>query len=260
MRDVNMGSIRSVERSIDVLQAFSIEKPALTLDELAGITKLPRSTVYRLLCTLEGRGLVQFNPKSLHYKLGLSLIEFGTVVLSTLDISKEAEAVLTDLHEKIGQTVLMVVKDENEIIYIFKRESRKGLVFSLVVGERRPFTYGVLGPIILAFESDEFIDRILSVPLEKSTPYTVTDKEQFRQRLLKIRQENIFIQSEETSIGVTGIGAPIYDAKEEVIAAIGIVGPTVQLTNDELLLAQKLTLEAARDISVEMGYQGNKLS
>jgi IclR family KDG regulon transcriptional repressor len=253
VRDVNMGSIRSIDRAIDILQAFSIEKPALTIEEISKITKIPNSTVYRILCTLEKRNLVQFDEKSLHYKPGIGLFQFSSLITSILDAREEAEEFLDELHARTGQTVLMAVRDEEQIIYIYKKERHEGLKFSSFVGQRRPFIYGVLGPVLLSSLPDKQIERMLSLPIEKHTPFTVTDKKIILDRIRKIKEDKIYCESNETHLGVTGIGAPVFGANGEIIAAIGVVGPSVQM-DDELETVKPLLMETSGKISRKLGY------
>jgi IclR family KDG regulon transcriptional repressor len=254
MRDVNMGSIRSIDRAIDILQAFTIEKTQLTVDDLSKITKIPNSTVYRILCTLEQRGMVQFDEKLSSYKPGLRLMEFGVFLSSVLDVRNVAEETLFDLHVKTGQTVLMAIKEGNQIIYIFKKEKYEGLKFSSVVGERRPFIYGVLGPALLAFLSNKEIEAILSLPIQQHTPYTVTDKKVILKRLQQVQKDGYYIDTNETTIGVSGIGAPIFGLNREIIAAIGVVGPSIHI-DDKLEEIKPMILDASSKISRKMGYR-----
>lgn len=252
-----MNSIRSIDRAIDILQAFTIDKPILTIDEISKITKIPNSTVYRVLYTLERRGLVQFDEKLLTYKPGLRLLELGVLSSSVLDVRQEAEEILIDLHAKTDQTILMAVVEGDQIIYIYKREKLEGLKFSSLVGQRRPFIYGVLGPVLLAFFSEREIERILDTPIQQRTPYTVTDKDILRQRLMEIREDNYFVESHETNMGVTGIGAPVFGVNGKVIAAIGVIGPEVQL-KEQIAKVKPMLLEAANQISLKMGYRKDK--
>ncbi|GAA4714207.1 IclR family transcriptional regulator [Brevibacillus fulvus] len=256
MREVNMGSIRSIDRAIDVLQAFTIEKPVLTVDEIAKMTKIPHSTVYRILCTLERRRLVQFEEKLTAYKPGLGLMQFSSLISSTFDIRQVAEELLLELHAKTNQTVLMAVEDGDEIIYIYNKETYEGLKFSSVQGQRRPFIYGVLGPVLLAFFSESRIEHILKIPVSRHTPYRVTDKEVIRQRLQQIKQDRIYVESNETNIGVTGIGAPVFGSNGEIIAAIGLIGPAVYMDN-QLDNLKALVAETADKISRKIGYQAS---
>lgn len=259
MRDVNINSIRSIDRSIDILQAFTIKEPSLTLEELSKKTQIPKSTAYRILCTLERRGLIQFSEETTSYHLGLRLMEFSALVSSTLDVKTEAEETLKDLHLNTNQTILMAVKEGDQIIYIFKQENYEGLKFSSTVGQRQPFIYGVLGPILLAFSSASQIKRILNTPVSEHTPYTETDKDVIYKRLLKIKKDKIFIESNETNVGVTGIGAPVFGLNAEISAAIGIIGPQIQVDN-QIDQFKPLLLESAQRISYKIGYKGDFLS
>ncbi|PLS18549.1 IclR family transcriptional regulator [Bacillus sp. M6-12] len=254
MRELNMGSIRSIDRAIDILQSFTFERPFLTIEEMAKLTNLPNSTVYRILCTLERRALVQYDEKLLVYKPGLRLMEFGVLTSSVLDIRQESEEILYDLHIKTKQTVLMAVQEGDGIIYIYKRENLEGLKFSSFVGQRRPFMYGVLGPILLAYSTKEQIDSILSKPLTQHTKHTITEPETVRARLEEIRQEKIHIDASETFLGVTGVGSPIFGLNQEVIAAIGVIGPSVHM-DEQVDKVKKLIFEAAQTISFKMGYR-----
>jgi IclR family KDG regulon transcriptional repressor len=254
MHDVKINTIRSIDRAIDILQAFTSEMPSLSVDGISKITGIPNSTVYRILCTLEKRGLVQFVDKTLTYQLGLKLIEFGNLSTSTMEIQQIAEDDLIDLHNKTKQTVLMAIKTGDEIFYLFTREKQNGLKFSSNVGEKRPFIFGALGPVLLAFSSQNQIDRVLNKPILQHTPYTINDKEKVLQRLENIRKENIFLDKDETHLGVIGFGSPIFGVDGIVIAAIGVIGPTVQL-EEKLDEVKPLLLETASKISYKMGYK-----
>ncbi|WP_180994406.1 IclR family transcriptional regulator [Bacillus sp. Marseille-P3661] len=255
MRDVNIGSIRSIDRAIDILQAFSIEDPSLSIDRIVKKTKIPNSTVYRILCTLERRGLVQFDESSATYKPGLRLMEFGVLLSSVLDIRKEAEEILIDLHLKTNQTILMAIKEGDELLHIYKKENYQGLKVSTTVGQRRPYNFGAMGPVLLAFQPEEEIERILKIPIPRYTPNTITDINKIRERLNQIKNDKFYISSNETNLGVTGIGAPVFGMGGEIEATIGIVGPQIQV-DDKLEEFTALILDAAKQISAKIGFRG----
>lgn len=255
MRDINMNSILTIDRAIDVLQTFTLEKISLTLEEICDKTRIPKNTVTRILYTLEQRGFLQYDQESALYKPGLGLFEFILLQSAVLDVQKEAEEYLIELHNKTKQTVMMALKENNDqIFYVFKKENDEGLKVSSLVGLHRPYLSGVLGPVVLAFLPDREIERILKMPIPQSTPYTVTDPAAIRERLHKIKRDGYFIASNETAIGVTGIGAPIFDMNGEAIAAIGVVGPAIQL-DSRIEDAKQLLLDTSAKISARIGYR-----
>lgn len=255
MSDVNISAIRSITRAIDILECFSPEHPALTIEQITQATKLPKSTVYRILVTLKTRNFVQFNEKTLEYTPGLKLMKFGFLLPVVLNVQSEAEEVLIDLFNKTKQTVLMAIPEDDDISYIFRKENKEGLKFSSSVGQKKPYIYGVLGPAILAYMPEDEKNRILNLPIHPHTPYTITDRNLIRERLNEIQQHGYFIESNETTVGVTGVGAPILGMKGEPVAGFGVIGPSVQI-DPELDELKTLVLEASREISKRMGYKG----
>ncbi|WP_462409745.1 IclR family transcriptional regulator [Neobacillus sp. Marseille-QA0830] len=254
MRDVNMPSIRSIERSIDVMESFSLKNQPLTIEEIAAITKLPKSTVYRILCTLEKRELILFNEKTLQYQPGVRLLELGLRYGSFFDVKRQGEDILSELYLKTKQTVLMAVHAGERISYIYRRENEEGLKVSSGVGERH-YLYGVLGPILLAYLPERQIDQILSQPIPKRTPFTLLDPENIKARLETIRKDAFFFEKDETHVGATGFGVPIFNSVGEVIAAAGIIMPTFHFTEEKLVQYRELLLEASKQISERMGYK-----
>jgi len=254
MREINMNSIRSIDRSIDILASFTHNKPTQTIDEIAKATKLPNSTVYRIICTFEKRGIIRFDPFTSSYTLGFKLIEFGTLANDFLDLPKIAEEDLIHLHNQTDQTVVMAVKMDDEILYVFNKEQNEGLKYSTRVGQTRPFNFGVLGPILLAFAPTKQIERVLEQPLTAHTKFTITDKKSFLDRLSQIQKEQLNIDNNETTLGVTGVGAPIFGVNNTVIAAIGIIGPLIQF-EDRLEEIIEIVQATSKSISKKVGNE-----
>lgn len=251
MRDLNMSSIRSIDRGIDVLEAFTFENPTLSLDEISKITKIPNSTVYRIICTFEKRGLIQFDKKNSTYTFGFKLIEYGALANHLLDIVKIADEDLMHLQHLTKQTVVMAIKLNNEILYVSNKEQNEGLKYSTRVGQTRPFNFGVLGPVLLAYSSDAEIERYIDNSATTFLDQSIINKEEFRNKLDKIREYKLNIDKNETTMGATGIGTPIFGINDTVIAAIGILGPTVQI-QDQLDLFSSLIKSTAQEISMKI--------
>lgn len=256
MRDINMTSIKTIDRAIDVLQVFTLEKSALSIEEISTMTDIPKNTVYRILYTLERRGLIKFDQDSLTYRPGLRLIEFGFLQAAVIDVKKEAEDLLDELFKKTKQTVLMALKeDDDQLFYIFKRESSEGLKVSTQVGVRRNIFFGVLGHSILAFFPEQKVERLLQDEFKPSSPNSVTDKDIIRQRLSKIKKDRVYMQANETTVGVVGISAPVFNAVGEPIAAIGVIGPAIYFDDEQVKMVMKLVKECGENISERLGYK-----
>ncbi|NMP24126.1 IclR family transcriptional regulator [Sulfobacillus harzensis] len=253
MRDVNISPIRAVRRAIDVLNAFTTEEPELTVEQVSEKTHLPKATVYRILYTMETTNLIRYDEETGRYRLGIQFLSYAGLVTSTYDVVRESEEVLIELHQRIRQTILMCVVSGDELLYVFRRENAEGLKFSSSVGQRRPIPYGVVGKVALAYLPPAQLDRILAQPIEATTPYSLTDPEELRRRIHAIRQDGFYIDIEETTIGVCGVAAPVLDITDRLAASVGIIGPTVQLT-DHLQNARDYLLEATARISQKMGH------
>jgi DNA-binding IclR family transcriptional regulator len=256
MRDVNMKSVRAIDRAIDLLNVFSVDHPELTIDEIISKTKLPKTTAYRILYTLELRGLIQYNQKKQNYRLGLKLLEYAGTLTTFLDVRHEAEDILIKLQTNTKQTVFMAVIEQETFVYVFLRENPVGFKYSSYIGLRRPKNFGVLGQVIMAYMSENELERLLKkYPLTKMTSKTVTDLVTLRSRFKKITEERVYVDMEETYDGGIAIGAPIFDSEGKLIAALAIAGTAVQLNNERLESAKLMVKEAAAQISSKMGFK-----
>jgi len=254
VREINMESIRTVDRAIDVLNAFSLDEPALTIDQIMKRTRLARATAYRLLYTMERRGLIRYDREKQQYRLGLRFLQYSDIVTSSLNAVQEAEEILVDLHMKTKHTILMTLIEGSQMLYVFKREIPTGLKYSSSVGERRPLTYGAVGKAALAYQPPEVIDRLLAEPMPQYTPYTVTDPAAIRAELEEIRATGICTEKDQIHLGVTAIAAPVFQADGSSIGAIGMICPSVQITESQLKEAQIMMKDAAAQISARLGY------
>ncbi len=255
MRDVQMDSIRAIDRAIDVLNVFTNHSHALSIDDICKAARLPKATVYRILYTLERRNLIRFDADVLQYRLGFKLMEYGELVSSSIDIRNDSEKILNDLYEQTHQTVLLGIREGNTLVYIYRRENSQGLKVSLFEGLHRPLVYGAMGYVTMAFMEASQLKPILNDPIPKFTPNTVVDKNIVLSRLTQIRKELVWVEYGEAIYGVTAVAAPVFDGNRIFMAVVGIHGPSINLTGDELAKAKQGVLHAARMISGKIGGQ-----
>ncbi len=247
---------RSLERALQILCTFNRDNQTLSLTQLAKILTLSKTTVLRLNSTLIKFDFLKYNQASKQYSLGLKLFELGSVIFSSFSIRRVASPHLNRLQSKLGKTVFLGILQNDELVYIDKREEpRNPIQFSSQIGTRRPPYFGMLGQILMAFLPDSEVDRLLGKnDLEFFTKKSLTNGKEFRKRLIKIREQGFFIDKEEALNGVTGIGAPIRDYTGKVIAGVGVGFLSSSSDGKETKRIIKNLCETAKKISQEMGY------
>ncbi|WP_026962214.1 IclR family transcriptional regulator [Alicyclobacillus herbarius] len=258
MRELQIQLNRSVDRAIEILDAFTLQRPALTLDEVTAATGLPKATVYRILYTMERRGLVFYDSTSARYRLGFKLLEYGGILTSTLDVLQECEELLDGLQRDTRQSVIMSMRQQCGMVYIYRREVTEGLKFSSFVGQRRPLLYGVLGWVMAAYLSEEELRNCIDEFNQQCTSSVAGAEtaEAMHARLAQIRAEGVYIEFDETIAGVAGVGAPVFDALGRVNYGIAVLGPSVQMS-ETTADVQRRVQETAKAISRRLGYTGS---
>jgi IclR family transcriptional regulator, KDG regulon repressor len=247
---------RSLERALTILSVFNHDRPGLTLAQLADIVRLPKTTMVRLCATLVDFGFLSYDTQTNQYSLGLKLVELGSVVLANLSLRTVVSPYLTQLHLKISKTVFLGILQDDELVYIDKKEDpRNIMVFASSVGTRRPLYFGMFGQLLMAYLPEPEVNRILMTkPLTAFTKKSITDEDIFRERLKTIRKNGFAIDDGEAIDGVCGFSAPIRDFSGKVIATVGV--GFISSSEDELgkQAILKEVISTALDISHRLGY------
>lgn len=247
---------RSLERALQILCSFNSDRDTLSLTQLSKILNLSKATISRLSSTLIKYDFLKYDSFSKQYSLGLKLFELGSLIFSSFSIPKIASPHLINLQRKLGKTVFLGVLQNDEIVYIDKREDpRNPIQFSSHIGTRRPPYFGMMGNILMAFLPEHEVDRLLrKTPLKPLTKKTLTNEKEFKKRLLNIRRQGFYIDREEALEGVTGISAPIRDYTGEVIAGLGVGFISSTSNSCEIKNIIRNVCVTANKISREMGY------
>ena len=251
---------RSLERALQILCIFKFDKQALTLSQISELSRLHKATVLRLCSTLMKYDFLRYHPDSRHYSLGLKLFELGSILFSSFSLRRVASFHLDQLQSKLGKTVFLGILENDELIYIDKKEDpRIPIRFTSQIGTRRPPCFGMLGQILMAFLPDQEINRLLKkTPLAPFTKKSLGSEKEFKGRLLKIRKQGFFVDEEEALDGISGISAPIRDYTGEVIAGVGVgfISSSEDAKGKRIII--KEVCEAAKGISKQMGYLERK--
>jgi IclR family pca regulon transcriptional regulator len=244
--------VRSLERGLAVIRAFDAEHPELTLSEVARATGLTRAAARRFLHTLVDLGYVRSRGRL--FALRPRILELGYAYLSSLGLSEVAtphlEALVATVHESSSVSVL----DGDEVVYVARVPTRRIMTVVISVGTRFPAFATSMGRVLLAGQSDEWLDGYLaSAQLPQLTRRTITDPARLRAELMGVRRQGWAMVDEELEEGLRAIAAPIHDPQEKVIAAVNVSAPTRRggpETLREELLPHLLT--AARHIEEDL--------
>jgi len=247
--------IRSVEKAIAILKAFTIEKPELSVTELSQELALHKSTVSRLLTTLEKGGLVQQNPETGKYRLGVALIGLAGLVVAHADVREIARSLLRQLAQETQETVNLAVLDGDEVINIEQMLPDKRQVKNIGwVGRRTPLHCVSTGKVLLAYRSEQEIEQIIAKGLSHRTDKTITDPRRLREELANIRRRGYATGLEELEEGLNAVAAPIRNHEGEVIAAVSVSGPSYRVSPEKIPALAELTVRTAEEISRQLGF------
>ncbi|MCH6267332.1 MULTISPECIES: IclR family transcriptional regulator [Neobacillus] len=249
--------IQSIERAADVLEIFLTTNSELSVKEISEKVNLSKSTVHGIIKTLEHRGYLQQNPDDLKYRLGIKLFELGNFVGKHLDIRSIARPIIKDLVNELNETVHLVLLNRNEIIYIEKEDGPRTLTMYSHIGKRAPVHCTGVGKAILAYLSDQEVDRLLSIQnLQPFTEFTMTDKQAIKNHLQSVRECGYAVDDEEIELGLKCIAAPIFNHQGNVIASISCAAPKIRLDEERLPKVIAGIQKAASEISKALGYKG----
>jgi IclR family KDG regulon transcriptional repressor len=251
-------TVQSVERAIAILRSFSLQAPERGVTELSRELGLHKSTVSRLMKTLEQGGLLTRNPATERYRLGIDLIGLASQVISYMDIREVARPFLRRLAEASQETVNLSVLDDHQVINLEQFVPQTRQIRNVGRVGRRMCTHcTAAGKVFLAYLPLEELDRVLEQGLERFTPYTLTDSDDLRQELARVRAHGYAVSQEELEEGLNVVAVPVRDHTGQPVASVSVAGPAYRVTSamfDDL--AGQLA-DTAAAISEQLGHRPN---
>jgi len=246
--------IQAIERAVAILNAFSVDEPELGVTEVAERVGLHKSTVHRFMVNLDAAGLVERNPRTGRYRLGLHIFELGGLVMQQMNLWDEALPFLESLVRDTGETGHLAVLDGGEAIYIERVEARRALRVPSAIGRGYPAHATNLGKVLLADLPRERVTEIVAERgLAAYTPNTITDLAELEAELERIRECGYAIDDEEYDEGLRCIGAGVRDHSGHVVSALGIGGPVTRITPARVEELAGLVMAAASGLSRRLG-------
>lgn len=249
-------TLSSVRNAARLLKEFGRGDREIGVTDLSRRLGIGKSTAHRLLSTLAEEKLLEQDPHTGAYRLGLAMYELGASVSLHTDLHEACSPVLDQLRNATRETVQVAVLDGREVVYVERRESPQTLRLFGRVGHRNEAHCTSTGKLLLAYLGDEEIDAVLrGWKLNRKTPYTITDPRALRSTLEAIRRQGWAENISESELGVASIAAPVRNARGEVVAAVSVAGPVQRLGSDSLRRFARPVVEAGLAISRRLGYR-----
>jgi IclR family acetate operon transcriptional repressor len=247
--------VRAVDKALRILETLGKASEDLGLVELSRQLAIEKSTLHRLLGTLEARGFVRRDPISLRYSLGIRMLELGTAVTARSALARAAHPVLDRLALRSRHTVNLAVLDGDEILYVAKRESAEPLRLTVEVGRRLPAHCTALGKAMLAFRPAPEVRRLFGRRrrLRRFTPSTITDPHKLLRHLDEVRRTGVAVDREELIPGLRCLAAPVLDFTGHAVAAMSISAPAVTLGEERVAELRPMLVEAVAEVSKALG-------
>lgn len=246
-------SVRAVERALDILLCFTREEPTRSLTQIAESVRMSKTTVHRLLLTLENKRFLKRDKVTGLYRLGFRFIEMASLVFHDVDLNRWARPYLQSISEQCGETVDLSVLDGAHVIYIEVVESPQRVKIAAAVGQRLPAYCTASGKAILAFMPEDLVRQVLSQEMKKYTEQTSISIPDILEDLRTTAERGYAISEQEYEKDINAVSAPIFDAEGKPIAAIAVAGPSFRLGKERFSEIGELIRREAKVISDEVG-------
>ncbi|WP_426451022.1 IclR family transcriptional regulator [Paenibacillus sp. S-38] len=234
-------TVRAVERALDILLCFT-EAEDLSLTEISARVGLHKSTVHRLLASLEGKGFIIRHPATERYRLGFRIWELSANLTHSDDPAVILLPELERLRDQLGETVSLYVRDGLERVRVQAVQSNQAIRRVAPIGARLPLYVGASSKVLVAFAESSEQQALLADPAWPPS----ADPAAYEQQLAEVRSLGYATSVEEREPGAAAVSVPIFDRAGKLAAALAVSGPSNRLTVELMKEHAPLLMDAAR--------------
>ncbi|MEU0841394.1 IclR family transcriptional regulator [Streptomyces sp. NPDC005962] len=234
----------------EILNAFTLARPSMSLREIQQQTGLPASTVQRLVTNLVAHGFLDRSEDT--FRIGVKMAYWAAAAAKDLDILEVINPALKDLRDRTGETACFFRSEGAQRVCIAVAETSHALRREMSVGKIAPITVGSSGRVLLAWDPD-LAERVLREELPQLTESTVTDRDELRGLVQQTRSEGYAITVGERIDGASGLAAPVFDSAGDLVGALMAHGPTLRMPYERCVEWVDLVVEHAEQITRALG-------
>ena len=250
------GASKSLQKALRILLHIGQNHSEMGVTQLATALSLNKATVYRLLNAMQKFELIEKNPETGKYRLGLKLHELGTQAVQSRTLQSEAHRYLLELAAESGETVTLAAPLSGGVVCLDRVDSPStAIVVRTPIGARFSAHCTAIGKAVIAYLPETELDALLlSNGLVRYTPLTLARIPDLKENLAQVRQRQFSVDNQERERGLSGVAAPILSAQGRLIGAVGMAGPTQRFRADELRQKINLVKATAARIAASFAY------
>ena len=246
-------TIKSLDRAMEIFEHLS-QNSGQALTALASSLDQSPATVYRVLVTLQIRGLVEFDPLEQLWHIGPRAFVIGTRFLRRNGLVERARPIMRHLMEATGETANLGIMQDTSVLFVSQVETRASIRAFFPPGTLAPLHASGIGKALLAEMPQERFEKIVEAEdLEGFTEKTLTDADCLIADLLVTRERGHAIDDEENNLGMRCLAAPVFDVHGEAVAGISVSGPTSRMSADKKPSLAEAVMQAAADLTAAIG-------
>lgn len=243
--------VNSLAKGLRILEAFSAERPELTLSEAAGLAELDPGTAFRMLNTLVMLGYLARIPENRRFRLTLKVVDLGFHAIGRADLRETARPILRSIVGEVNEAASLGVLDGADILYI--ERVRAGLTrigVDIRIGTTIPAFWSTIGEPLLAYLPKVELEHVLSVkPRPGAFPHKPMNRTEIEQRLASVRKHGYALRDSYFGSGLRVLAVPVLDIDNYPLAAISVAVPQMQMSMDDF---RKRALDALRRAAADI--------
>ncbi len=248
-------SVKTLDRVVEILDSFTRERSTWQLADLAQHLEMPKGTMHRFLVALVQHGILQRDERDRSYSPGYKLWLWGNLTPLEASLRQVAHPILASLAAESGESALLTVYREGEVLCLDKVESDHPVRMTIAVGARRLPHAGASSKVLLAYLPEAEVEAVIEdTGLPKLCKNTITGPQALRAELRRIRELGYATSSEETDDTAYGVAVPVFAEAGTVIAGLGIAGPLTRFSRKAIGRHIEAAQRAAAQLSSLLGH------
>ncbi|WP_209124270.1 IclR family transcriptional regulator [Alkalihalobacillus sp. BA299] len=243
--------VKSIEKMLKILSLYTMDRTSLSISEIQEELNYPKSTIFRLLDTLEAYNYIERNLDNHRYSLGFNFFRLGSIVQNQLDFRSVSLPIMKSLMEQTNETVELNVIDGSNRICVEKVDSPLDVRNFVRIGERKPIHLGASGKVLLTFLPENEKKQVIENLGNEISSYEI---EQLLEEMESIKSSGYCVTTGERVPGSFAVAVPLFGQNGQMVASLTIAGPIQRLSDERERELIEILLKGATEINERLGY------